>query len=151
MTEWQNDGMAEWRNRGMTEWQNGRIVEWQNGGMVEWQNGRMTEWQNGGMAEWRKGRNSDGFYLPYNTTLIFYSIKIATYLQQSALVIKYLPLLSYPIKVEHNHGGAVRRVQQHGLCDLDKTLPVALPRWGDRWMGRRILFHFINWPRNKII
>jgi hypothetical protein len=81
-----------------------------------------------------------------------------TYLRQNVLVIKYLPynttylfpfIFYHPIKIEHNHGEAVRRVQRHGFCDLYKTLPVALPRWGDRWMGRRILFYFVNWLRNN--
>jgi hypothetical protein len=31
------------------------------------------------------------------------------------------------------------------------TSSFPLPRWGDRWMGRRILFHFVNWLRNNIV
>ncbi len=62
-----------------------------------------------------------------------------------------LTFIIFPHKIEHNHGGAIRQVQRHGFCDLDETLPVAPTRWGDRWMGRRILFHFVNWPRNTII
>ena len=58
------------------------------------------------------------------------------------------PFITFPIKID-NPGGAVRRVLLHGFCDLDKTLLVAFPRWGDWRIGRRILFHFVNWLRNN--
>ncbi len=47
---------------------------------------------------------------------------------------KFLSLPPPPQKYvsSSRHGGAVRRVQRHGFCDLDKTLPVAPLRWCGR-------------------
>ncbi len=56
-----------------------------------------------------------------------------------------------PVKNEHQHGGAVCRVQRHGYCQCSNILAVS-PSWWVRW-GRwwRILLDFVNRPREKLI
>jgi len=57
----------------------------------------------------------------------------------------------HPTKNNTHHGGAVCRVQRHGCCGSDKTLPVPSSQWGGRGRCRTILFNYVNRLRKKLI
>ncbi len=55
-----------------------------------------------------------------------------------------------PTKKEHNHGGAICRIQRHGYCKRANILASTSPQWVSQGQCRRVLLIIVNWPR-KII